>query len=176
MLHELAYLGISRFLRIGTAMYFLPENAGQLLVSESAVGFDGTSPAYAGSTGHILADIKLVSALQEAGEKAGQPVRTGRYASFDAFYRDMFGIDEVGRERADAKQKMLAEQQIMAVDMETSALLAAAAALKVHCATLCLGTVDALTGKKLLPNEFAAGETQLFKIALAAVTARIHRT
>lgn len=169
VLHELADLGVSRFLRIGTAMYFPPARGGEYLVSKSAIGFEGTSPSYVDGDGPFQADTELVSALQRAASAAGQTARAGLYATFDAFYRDMFGIDEEGQKRADANRKMLADRDVMAVDMETSALLAAANALDVSCATLCLGTVDALTQEKLPRDQLASGESELFKIALTGL-------
>ncbi len=169
VLHELADLGVGRFLRIGTAMYFPPAGAGDLLISRSALGFEGTSPSYVSDTNPHSADGELVSLLETAARSAGLSVTTGLYATFDAFYRDMFGIDAAGSERAAANRKMLAERGVMAVDMETSALLAAANALGVSCATVCLGTVDALTQEKLASEALAAGEARLFEIALAGL-------
>ena len=166
VLHELADLGIDKFLRIGTAMYFPPAVGGDYLISETAIGFEGTSPAYAGNSGPFVADTKLTSALQRSANDAGFGAHFGCYATFDAFYRDMFGIDERGQERASENRIMLAEKKVLAVDMETSALLAAASALGVSCATLCLGTVDALSQEKLAADLLAKGEKQLFEIAL----------
>lgn len=171
VLHELADLGVTSFLRIGTAMYFPPAVGGDFLVSGSAIGFDGTSPAYRQEDGPIFAERKLVSCLQTAAGDQDRNAQTGLYATYDAFYRDMFGIDEAGRIRAEANREMLVERKVMAVDMETSALLAAAAALEVSCATLCLGTVDALTQEKLAPDALASGERNLFEIALSGLAA-----
>ncbi|MEZ5811350.1 MAG: uridine phosphorylase [Rhizobiaceae bacterium] len=171
VLHELADLGVRHFLRIGTAMYFPPAAGGEFLISDTAVGYDGTSPAYVTDGGPFAADKELVAALEQAAAAAGWKARTGRYATFDAFYRDMFGIDEEGAARATQNRTMLASQEVMAVDMETSALLAAARALGVACATLCLGTVDALKQEKLAPDALAKGEALLFDIALAGLTA-----
>lgn len=169
VLHELADLGVGSFLRIGTAMYFPPAGAGDLLISRSALAFEGTSPSYVANTNPHSADDQLVSLLETAAKSAGSSVTTGLYATFDAFYRDMFGIDAAGRERAVANRTMLAEKGVMAVDMETSALLAAGNALGVSCATVCLGTVDALTQDKLASDALAAGEAKLFEIALAGL-------
>lgn len=171
VLHELADLGIARFLRIGTAMYFAPASGGDFLISKSALGFDGTSSSYLASDAPYPADPALVDALQKAATDAGRTVRDGLYATYDAFYRDMFGIDDTGRERAAQNRKLLAEKGVLAVDMETSSLLAAAGALNVACATLCLGTVDALTQEKLDAPALAAGERQLFEIALTGLCA-----
>jgi uridine phosphorylase len=70
VLHEFADLGIRRFVRIGTAMYFPPATGGEFLISDSAIGFDGTSPAYGVPTGEqVSADAALVMALEEASDR-----------------------------------------------------------------------------------------------------------
>ena len=174
VLHEFADLGVTKFLRIGTAMFFPPASPGEFLISETAIGFDGTSLAYgrdAVDAGEFRADSGLVATLREATLKFDRRPRLGRYATYDAFYRDMFGIDPEGKTRVDANRKMLAERNVLAVDMETSALLAAAAALRVSCATLCLGTVNALTQEKLASDLLAAREQRLFRTALKGLTA-----
>ncbi len=170
VLHELADLGVTRFLRIGTAVHFSPASPGQLMISRDAIGFDGTSSAYLPGGGPYQASPALAAALEAAAKAQGCMPRTGRYASYDAFYRDVFGIDDEGRRRADYNRRRLIRQSVLAVDMETSALLAAAQALDVACATVCLGTVDAFTRKKLGSDETARGEQILFKTALHGLT------
>lgn len=171
VLHELADLGVERFLRIGTAMHFPPVQAGDLVISEAAFGFEGTSPSYRAGGGPFPADARLVRALVKAAGREGSRVEAGLFATFDAFYRDMFGIDPEGAKRAESNRRMLQERDVIAVDMETSALLAAAEALGVACATLCLGTVDAVTQEKLAPDATREGEAELFRVALAGLTA-----
>ncbi|MCY4459419.1 MAG: hypothetical protein OXC26_03305 [Albidovulum sp.] len=169
VLHELADLGITRFLRIGTAMYFSPAAAGDLLISREAIGFDGTCSAYVDGGGPYPANSGLVESLWTAGAKQGRSIMSGKYATYDAFYRDMFGIDDEGRRRADFNRSQLIEKSVLAVDMETSALLAAANALKVACASICLGTVDAMTQEKLAPESMETSERVLFETALSGL-------
>lgn len=170
LLHELADLGLSRFVRIGTAMFFPPASGGDFLVSDAAIGFDGTSPAYGVPNGEtVQADAALAEALAQSARAAGQTPHKGLYATYDAFYRDMFGIDETGNVRATKMRADMADRGVMAVDMETSALLAAGRDLGVAVATLCYGTVDALSQEKLGADALARGEDQLFRIALGAV-------
>lgn len=170
VMHELAHLGLTRFVRIGTAMHFPPAAPGDFVISRSALCFEGTSPSYAVSDAPPTADAGLVSALENAALAHGETSRTGVFATFDAFYRDMFGIDDVGHARVARTRNMLLDRQILATDMETSALLTAAGAIGVACATLCLGTVDGISQKKLGPEPLAAGERQMFRIALDAIT------
>jgi uridine phosphorylase len=172
VLHELAHLGVTRFVRIGTAMHFAPAAPGDFLVSTAAVAYDGTSLSYADGDPSIpQADPDLVIALRSAVEERDAAVHSGTYATFDAFYRDMFGLDEAGRRRATEVRARMQKLGILATDMETAALLTAARALKVSCATLCLGTVDGLTQEKLGAEPLARGEALLFDAALAAIAA-----
>lgn len=171
VLHEFADLGLQTFVRIGTAMYFPPAGAGEFLISDEAIGFDGTSPAYGVARAEpVTADAALVAALAAAATAAGERPQLGRYATFDAFYRDMFGLDDVGHARAAEVRTDMAARGVMATDMETAALLAAGRALEVAVATLCLGTVDGLTQAKLDAARLDRGEAQLFRIALDAIT------
>lgn len=171
VLHELAHLGVARFLRIGTAMHFPPARPGDFVISEAAISFEGTSPAYATGDGPPRADAGLVTALERTAAAHGATSSTGVFATFDAFYRDMFGIDDAGHARVAETRAMLREVGVLATDMETSALLTAATALGVSCATLCLGTVDGISQEKLAPDPLARGEAQMFSIALDAITA-----
>ena len=169
VLHELADLGVKRFLRIGTAMHFPPAAAGELLASAAALPFDGTSPSYREGSGPIPADPGLVASISKAAAVEGSAARACLFASFDAFYRDMFGIDDAGRRQSRKRKTELARLNVAAIDMETSALLAASLALKVKFASLCVASVDAVTSEKLERGRFAAAETQLFRVALGAL-------
>ena len=83
----------------------------------------------------------------------------------------MFGIDAKGNERAAQMRRDMADKGVMAVDMETSALLAAGRDLGVAVATMCYGTVDALSQEKLGVEALESGELKMFKLALDAITA-----
>ncbi|WP_323034483.1 hypothetical protein [Pararhodobacter sp.] len=172
VLHEFADLGIKRFVRIGTAMYFPPASGGDFLISDDALVFDGTSPAYGVPMGErVAADTSLADRLAASATAAGETPTRGLYATYDAFYRDMFGIDAKGNARAAQMRRDMAAKGVVAVDMETSALLAAGRDLGVAVATLCYGTVDALSQEKLGAEALESGELTMFKLALDAITA-----
>lgn len=170
VMHELAYLGLKRFIRIGTAMHFPPAVSGDFMISQSALSFEGTSASYAISDAPPNADPILVTALERAVAANGENSKTGVFATFDAFYRDMFGIDAGGHERTAQTRRMLLDRQVLGTDMETSALLTVAQAIGVASATLCLGTVDGISQKKLAAEPLATSEQQMFRIALDAIT------
>lgn len=170
VLHELADLGVTHFLRIGTAIFFSPAEAGGFIISKDALSYEGTSASY-GGTGRTSADPGLMKKLLATAGQTGAGAQSGLFATFDAFYRDMFAIDAAGRARAAENRRKLSAQGVIAADMETSALLTAADALGVACASLCLGTVDAITLKKLEAGALAKGEKEMFDIALRAMAA-----
>lgn len=173
VLHEFADLGVPRFVRIGTAMYFPPAAGGDFLISDAALAYDGTSPAYGLPHGQsVAADQHLAAALAAAATAHGETPHRGLYATYDAFYRDMFGIDPKGDARAVAMRAAMRDKGVTAVDMETAALLAAGRDLGLSVATLCYGTVDAMRQEKLNAADLARGEGVLFRIALDAITAR----
>jgi uridine phosphorylase len=170
VLHELADLGTKIFLRIGTAMHFPPAVPGNYLISENAVSFEGTSSSYYDGKIPVDADKNFVKKLMKTADKLNQKALTGTFATFDAFYRDMFGMDEDGKTRVSKIRKKLINDAVLATDMETSALLAAAKALKVDAASLCLGTVCGISQKKLDAISLKNLEKVMFEIALKAIT------
>ena len=172
VMHELADLGLRRFVRIGTAMHFPPALPGGFLISQSALSFEGTSASYAISDSPPMADAKLVEDLEAATIKNNAQATSGVFATFDAFYRDMFSLEPAAEAKVTQTRHMLQKRGVLATDMETSALLTAAQALSVACATLCLGTVDGISQEKLEPDALSAGEQLMFRIALDAITAR----
>lgn len=170
VLHELAFLGLKKFVRIGTAMHFPPASPGDYLISQTALSFEGTSRSYNPDNADIVADAQLVQDLQQAASGRRAKAHTGIYATFDAFYRDMFGIDATGHARVAEMRQKLRDKNVLATDMETSALLAAAQDLGVAAATLCLGTVDGISQEKIAAEPLASGEALMFQIALDAIT------
>jgi len=170
VMHELADLGLQRFVRIGTAMHFPPARPGGFVISQSALSFEGTSPSYALSNAPPVADPSLVANLQTAVSRNDAESTTGVFATFDAFYRDMFALDPAGGAKVTQTRQMLRDRGVLATDMETSALLTAGEALGVACATLCLGTVDGISQEKLAAEPLALGEKLMFCIALDAIT------
>ncbi|MEO9614816.1 MAG: uridine phosphorylase [Nitratireductor sp.] len=170
VLHELADLGVKSFMRIGTAMYFAPVAPGDFVLSDRIACFEGTSRSYVDDVEAQRADAGLNRAVATAVAAGDAQLHTGTFATFDAFYRDMFALDAPTQARVDANRAMLAERGVVAADMETSALVNAAAALDVRFTSLCVGTVDGVTRAKLEPEAMAAAEHRLFTTALSAIT------
>jgi uridine phosphorylase len=171
VLHELFDLGIRRFLRIGTAMIVPPARLGEFVLADGAIRSEGTSRTYAPTGYPAIADFALGAALRAALTKRGVPWRAGLFGTYDGFYTEMFALDSGARRMVDGLREESLRLGLIGVDMETATLLTAGRVLGAQVASLCLGTVDSLTQKKLPPAELAARERDLFEVALDAIVA-----
>lgn len=83
--HELASLGITRAIRVGTCGALADDvRLGQLLVADAAVCADGTSSAL-GAKAQVEGESLLADSLETA---VGKPARRGLVVSSDLFYAD----------------------------------------------------------------------------------------
>lgn len=176
VMHELADLGTRSFMRIGTAMFFPPAEAGRFLLCDRIASYEGTSAAYVDKPDAQMADDALNRSVTAAAQSRDLSVSQGLFATFDAFYRDMFALDPATAPRAAAALDRAERRGAVAVDMETSALVNAAHALEVGFTSLCIGTVDARSREKLDPQTTARRERDLFELALCALTAHTRQT
>ncbi len=170
VLHELSELGSRIFLRIGTTMSLPPTEIGDYVIADSALRHEGTSYAYASKEYQATADENLVRALTEAADRKGHTYHVGRFASYDGFYRDMFALDDTTATRVRSNFDGLAKQGVIAVDMETSALLTVGKVLGCKIGSLCVASVNSRTQMKLNSEELIQREKQLMSTALAALT------
>ncbi len=169
VMSELSDLGVSKFIRVGTAMYFPPAKAANLLVSDGVQCFEGTSASYTDDVDAGRASETLNRIVKETVKANDQTACFGRFATFDAFYRDMFPLDEGSVTRVQQKIADLAQSGNIAADMETSALVNAASYLGVEFTSICVATVNGHTREKLAPDSLAPRETTMFDIALKAL-------
>lgn len=171
VMHELADLGTRAFMRIGTAMFFPPASAGDFLLCDRIASFEGTSHSYVDRPDAQAADASLNAAVVSRAREKDLPVTQGLFATFDAFYRDMFPLEQDAVSRVADRLGDAERRGAIAADMETSALVNAGHALGVAFTSLCIGTVDARSRAKLDPAATAAREADLFSLALDALTA-----
>jgi uridine phosphorylase len=171
VLEELVTLGASVFLRAGTAMTLdacVP--LGSLIVGRAAVRREGTSHTYAPLGYPASASWSLVGACVGALERAGVDHTVGLMASDDGFYSRMFALSDERIARVDRELAELRQLGVLAVDMETSALLTVGSVLNVETAALCLATVDAATRERLGAVRLAEAERRLYEVALEIIT------
>ncbi|TDJ18647.1 MAG: uridine phosphorylase [Gammaproteobacteria bacterium] len=170
VLHELSELGSRIFLRIGTAMCLPPTEIGDFAIADSALRHEGTSYAYASKDFPATADEDLVSALTEAANEKGHTYHVGKFASYDGFYRDMFALDDTTATRVRCNFDALAKQGVIAVDMETSALLTVGKVLGCKTGSFCIASVNSLTRLKINSEDLIHREKKLMSAALDALT------
>ncbi|HOO77963.1 MAG TPA: uridine phosphorylase [bacterium] len=130
---ELAMLGITTFVRLGTTGSIRKDlKVGDVVVTAAAVRLDGSSTHYAPIEYPAAADFFVTRILVEAAEKAGIPFRVGVTASSDTFYPGQERYDSHGKYVIRKFQGTLGEWQRLGVlnyEMESSALFTTARAL-----------------------------------------------
>ena len=163
VLDELRRLGVRTFLRLGTVMCLAPTRLGDLVIADAAIRDEGTSAAYVPRGYPAAADHDLCEALRRSADAAGAPWRAGLVESADGFYPQMLDAPE--------RHESLRALKVLALDMETSAVLAIGRALGASAGSLCVATVEARDGSRLPAAERAAAEDRLVDIGLEALLA-----
>ena len=166
VMEELRQLGINIFLRIGTTMVLPPNKKGEFYISKDSLPMEGTSKSYISEGLIPKANKKLIEQISASAANNDVSLNECRFASFDAFYRDMYPLTKDSNERVESIHNNLCKKGVSAIDMETSALMAAAHFHKLKFTSLCVGTVDSKTRQKLPFEEFELLEKKLFQIAL----------
>lgn len=77
----------------------------------------------------------------------------------------MFALDPAVQPRVDQNFADLASKGVLAVDMETSALLTVGASLNCRVSSLCVASVDSKTREKLNSEDMREAERKLAMIA-----------
>lgn len=162
VLDELHQLGVRTFLRLGTVMSLPPAQLGDLVIADAAIRNESTSAAYVPDGYPAVADHDLGVALRQAAAASDGPWRAGLLDSTDGFYPSMLHAEE-----RHARLKALG---VVALDMETSAVLSVARALGARAGSLCAATVDAPTSEKLALEPRLELERRLVDVGLDAIT------
>lgn len=170
VVHELANLGVKRFLRLGTMLSLGDTKLGDFILADEAVVAEGTSAYYAPGMATVRPDSALNAVVRSVVVARNMPLREGLVRSSDGFYTDMMVREAGDPFSVQAKVREQASAGIIGSDMETSAIFAAGNALGVATASLCLATVDALTARRLDEDQRLAGEAELAAAGLEALT------
>jgi uridine phosphorylase len=168
VLHELAMLGVRRFLRLGTVLAVGGTNLGDFVLAEGAVRNESTSSTYLPIGYPAVADHELNTALRATLAAGTHPWTAGLIASYDGFYTEMFAAEPERAGEVRARLEELGRYGVRAVDMETSAVLVVARAVGARAASLCLASVDGLTQEKLDAGRTEA-EVQLLRTGLESL-------
>lgn len=168
VMHELADLGVKNFLRLGTVMTVGDAQLGELVIAHGAIRGESTSASYLPVEFPAVPDFDLTLRLAEEARAADVPHRAGLYATYDGFYTEMFETGR-GSQTVFERYMRLAALGVVAVDMETSALLVVARALGVRAASLCLASIAGGTNEKLPTDERTQAEAALLRVGFAAL-------
>lgn len=169
---ELAQLGVSSFIRVGTTGAIQPHiGTGDCVITTGAVRLDGASTHYAPIEYPAVAHHDLISALIEGAIKAKVPYHAGVTASSDTFYP--------GEERTDSFRKYVIKGlkgtreewkrlNVLNYEMESSTVLTLTASmgLKGGCVT---GVVNRGGTGRITEKALKIGTGNAVKTAVYAV-------
>lgn len=170
VLEELAALGVQTVMRVGTVMALDSDALGDLVVASAAVRGERTSATYVAEGYPAVPDLDLLFGTLVALNRLDEQYRIGLVASLDGFYSEMFAARPERRDAVEARLRELAADGVVAVDMETSALLVVGRKLGMRAGSLCLATVDSSTHELLDGRARSDGEERLVRATLAAIT------
>jgi uridine phosphorylase len=170
VLHELRALGVHTFIRLGTVMCLPPVRLGQLVLADGAIRGESTSGTYVPGGFPAVGDHELCAALRRRLGEGDRGWTAGLVATYDGFYTELFALEKGRQPEIEARQEALASLGVVAMDMETSAVLAVGRALGARPASLCLASVDGRTKEKLGGDEREDGERDLIAVGLDAIT------
>ena len=123
---ELARVGATTFLRIGTCGTFLDDVAlGDIAIMDSAVRWDGASALYAPLEYPAVAHHEVVDAAIEATRAAGLRSHVGTTCSTDAFYVPRAGSAFGGYEQSSWREAYedIRRANVLAIEMEASVIM-----------------------------------------------------
>jgi uridine phosphorylase len=161
-LEELAALGTSRFVSIGTAGSLQRDlQPGDLVLCEAAIRDEGVSHHYLPPARLATADADLTSALRAALTLRGLRFRTGTSWTIDAPYRET--VSEARHYQAES---------VLCVEMEAAALFAVAEVRGLSVAsafTISDSLADLVWNPRFHEPEVEAGLIDLYGAALGAL-------
>ena len=133
-MEELAQLGVTTFLRVGTCGGIRTDvQSGDVVVATGAVRMEGTSREYAPIEFPAVADFQVTNALVEATKKLGFPLHTGIVQCKDSFY------GQHSPEKSPVYYELLQKWEswkrlgVKASEMESAAMFVVASALGCRC-------------------------------------------
>ncbi|MGL5336980.1 MAG: uridine phosphorylase [Enterovibrio sp.] len=171
---ELAQLGVTTFLRIGTTGAIQPQlNPGELIVTTAAVRLDGASLHFAPMEFPAVADFSVMQALKEAAEDQKAVVHTGVTASSDTFYPGQERYDTATGRVVRRFQGSLKEWQQMGVlnyEMEAATLftMCSSSGLKAGC----VAGIIVNRCKQEIPDPQVIAQTEKRSITVVVEAAR----
>lgn len=172
---ELAQLGVTTFLRVGTTGSIQPDlPVGHLVVSQASVRLDGASRHFAPLEFPAASNFACTRALVEGAEAVGASYRVGITASSDTFYPGQERYDTEASQVIPALRGSLEEWQRIGVlnyEMESASLftMCAANGWRAGCVS---GVIAQRTVSEFIADEDAVAATEQLAVATVIEGAR----
>lgn len=133
-MEELAQLGVTTFLRVGTCGGIaLDVQSNDLVIATSAIRMEGTSREYAPIEYPAAADFKVTSALVQAAQSLHMPHHVGVVHCKDSFYGQHTPQRMPVSYELTAKWEAWKRMGVLASEMESAALFVISHVLGVRC-------------------------------------------
>lgn len=175
---ELARLGLTTFLRVGTSGSIQPRMAiGDLVITTGSVRLDGASTHYAPiafpAVAHYEVLLALIESAREHQKREGIAYHVGITASSDTFYpgeerKDGFSHFIIRRLRGLTEE--MQGLHVLNYEMESATLLTVCAALGLRGGVI-TGIVNRRKKwgeERITPERLRVGEQNVIKVAIAA--------
>ncbi len=170
---ELAQLGITTFLRVGTTGAIQPNiNVGDLIITTGAVRLDGASFHFAPAEYPAVANFEVTRVLVDAADAAGAAHHVGITASSDTFYPGQERYDTVAGQVATRFRGSLAEWQRLGVlnyEMESATLFTMCAANGWRAGCIAGAIVNRATQEAPVESAIEATEKLSVSVAVDAI-------
>jgi uridine phosphorylase len=172
---ELAQLGVTTFIRVGTTGAIQPDlEIGDVIVSTGAVRLDGASTHYAPIEYPAVADHTVVAALLASARAQGLRARAGVTCSSDTFYP--------GQERYDSFTKYVPRRfqgateewrrlGVLNYEMEAATLFTLAGVMGLRAGCAAGVVVNRTRDEHVSPADGARGEDHAVRVAVGAAVA-----
>ncbi len=171
---ELAQLGVTTFLRVGTTGAIQPQiNVGDVIVTQAAVRLDGASLHFAPMEFPAVADFACSTALVAACHDAGTEPHIGITASSDTFYPGQERYDTVSGRVTRRFKGSLQEWQDLGVlnyEMESATLFTMCASQGWRAG--CVAGVIVNRTEQEIPSETTMKATEVNAIAIVVDAAK----
>ena len=157
-MEELARLGITHFIRVGTTGSLQENlNLGDVVISKAAVRTDGASKCYAPVEYPAVADLDITLALRQAAEELQIPHQVGITVTTDSFWPGQERYDSFSGYVPRKFQGSLNEWKALGAcnyEMETATLFVVAQSMGLSAASIC-----GVVAQRLKSEHVASPET-----------------
>ena len=164
---ELARLGVTTFLRVGTTGSIQEGlELGDLVIDRASVRRDGASKAYAPAEYPAVADMTVTLALVKAAESLRVPYQVGISVSTDSFWPGQERYDSFSGYVRTSYQGLLSDFQAMGCtnfEMENATLFTLASVMGLRAGSVCGVVAKRTESESIAPQEVYALAEERFQ-------------